>query len=159
MFKKIVCTQEKHTLIGKDHLGYWSLGRDCCLWLMFQQPVRKSEWSHLTLKMPSSESSHLMHRLSRRRSQAAVLLETPITQMIFSNQGELIFCCANNLKTWIDAWVDLQKMVMKWNGLQYADTEPLFCSIILIVIAVAGLKYKSQVMSLTLWPVLYKPNF
>ena len=50
-------------------------------------------------------------------------------------------------------------MVMKCNGLQYADKEPLFCSIILIVIAVAGLKYKSQVMSLTLWPVLYKPNW
>ena len=159
MFKKIICTQEKHTLIEKDHLGYWSPEKDCCLWLMFQQPMRKSESSLLTLKMPSSESSHLMHRLSKRQSQTTVLLKTPITQMIVSNQGELIFCCANNLKTWIDAWVDLQKMVMKCNGLQYANTEPLFCSIILIVIAVAGLKYKSQVMSLTLWPVLYKPNW
>ena len=128
MFKKIVCTQEKHTLIDKDHLGYWSPEKDCCLWLMLQQPVRKSESSHLTQKMPSSESSHLMHRLFKCQSQTTVLLKTPITQMIFFNQGRLIFCCANNLKTWIDAWVDLVKMVIKrkWASICGYRTFALF---------------------------------
>ena len=38
--------EERSFLIEKDHLGDWSPEKDCCLRLMFRQPVRK----------PSSES-------------------------------------------------------------------------------------------------------
>ena len=59
-----------YSLIEKDHLGDWSPEKDCCYWLMLRQPVRK----------PSSESSGSVSQLKR----------TPITQMIFFNQGMLL---------------------------------------------------------------------
>ena len=40
-------------MIEKDHLGDWSPEKDCCLRLMFRQPVQK----------PSSESSDSLSQL------------------------------------------------------------------------------------------------
>ena len=56
----------------------WSPEKDCCLWLTFRQPVRQ----------PSSESWRwLPYRLSKRQSQTTVVLGTPVTQVIFFDQG------------------------------------------------------------------------
>ena len=44
MNKKMVWTQEYHTLTEEDHLGDWSPEKDCCLWLtsITQGPVVQS---------------------------------------------------------------------------------------------------------------------
>ena len=39
--KKMVWTQEQHTLIKNDHLGDWSPEKDCGWRLTFRQPLRK----------------------------------------------------------------------------------------------------------------------
>ena len=85
-------TKHISTLIEKDYLGDLSPEKDCCWWLMFRQPVQK----------PSSESRRwLPHRLSKRQSPTTVLLRTPITQMIFFNQGMLLVGSKHFLKACI----------------------------------------------------------
>ena len=81
------------TLIEKGHLGAWSPEKDCCLWLTFRQPVRKpsSEWNHLTLKMASAQ---VVETIVANNSP----YQTPITEMIFFNQGMLLLGSNHFLK-------------------------------------------------------------
>ena len=66
--KKMVWTEEQHTLIEKDHLGDWSPEKDCCWWswLTFRQPLRKT----------SSESSGSFSQLKIQKPWWAIYLVT-----------------------------------------------------------------------------------
>ena len=64
----------------KRSSGWFESWEGLLLRPMFRQPVRK----------PSSQSRWLPHRLSKCQSQTTVLQRTPITQMIFFNQGTLL---------------------------------------------------------------------
>ena len=72
-------------MIENDHLCDWHPEKDCCLQLMFWQPVLK----------PSSEIKTflwrwLSHRLSKHQLQTTVLLRTPVIQKIIFKQGMLL---------------------------------------------------------------------
>ena len=57
--KKMVWTQEYHTLIEKDHLGDWSPEKDCCLCLTFRQPVQKPSSSNNACHEADTYQSYL----------------------------------------------------------------------------------------------------
>ena len=73
-FHPLSVLSSNNNLIEKDHLGNWSLEKDCC-WLTHQ-----GFWI----------GNWLPHRQLKCQSPAKILLRTPITQMIFFNQGLLL---------------------------------------------------------------------
>jgi len=105
-------------MIEKDHLCDWSPEKDCW-WLMLRRPVRgpssesgggvgqlkvqKPWWAIRFLRFRLTGTAAwlwgwLPHGLSRCRSLTAVLLRTPVTQIIFFNHGMLLLGSNHFLK-------------------------------------------------------------
>ena len=80
-------------MIEKDHPGDWSPDKDC--------PLTDVSTTCAEANVPylvwGRGKAWLLHRLSKHQSQTTVLLRTPITQMIFFNQGMLLLGWKNFL--------------------------------------------------------------